>query len=96
MPRVATVILDGLVIERKRLALLWTPADLAKRAGLSKQTIWCARTGRPVGVNAARRITRVLGLGLRALAAPQGLSAGPDFARLAGMAGIDEGQEHGR
>jgi hypothetical protein len=69
MPRVVTVILACTSVESRRLTLLWTPADLAQRAKLSRQTTWCARTGRAIGVHAARRIARALGVSLRSLLA---------------------------
>ena len=43
--------------------------DLERRTRLSHKTIWLARTGRPVGLGAARKIAKALRVSLRSLLA---------------------------
>ena len=69
MSRSTVVGLSTREVRASRLGRGWTQADLATRAGLSRQLISRAEGGRPISIEAAGALARVLCVSLKSLLA---------------------------
>lgn len=85
------IVIDGELLNRRRLARGWTKAALAERAGLSFAPTKRALDGKPVGLCTAGKLANAIGLAVSRLivnpgvASDSGAASVVEFGRGAGI-----------